>query len=61
MLYQIILELGNKFNKLEEKVDELNKWVVKTKKKINIIEWLNNNIKPEIKFDFLIEKILKHR
>ena len=58
MLYQILLELGNKFNKLEEKVDELNKWVVKTKKKINIIEWLNNNIKPEIKFDFLIEKIL---
>lgn len=57
-MYQILLELGNKFNKLEEKVDELNKWVVKKKKKINVIEWLNTNITPEIKFDILIEKII---
>ena len=57
-MYQILLELGNKFNKLEEKVDDLNKWVVKKKKKINVIEWLNINITPEIKFDSLIEKII---
>ena len=57
-MYQILLELGNKFNKLEEKVDDLNKWVVKKKKKINVIEWLNTNITPEIKFDSLIEKII---
>lgn len=57
-MYQILLELGSKFNKLEEKVDELNKWVVKKKKKINVIEWLNTNITPEIKFDSLIEKII---
>lgn len=57
-IYSILLELGIKFNKLEEKVDELNKWVVKKKKKINVIEWLNANITPEIKFDSLIEKII---
>lgn len=57
-IYEILLELGNKFNRLEEKVDELNKWVVKKKKKINVIEWLNTNITPEIKFDNLIEKII---
>jgi len=57
-IYQILLELGNKFNKLEEKVDDLSKWVVKRKKKINVIEWLNTNITPEIKFDILIEKII---
>lgn len=57
-IYNILLELGSKFNKLEEKVDELNKWVVKKKKKINVIEWLNTNITPEIKFDNLIEKII---
>ena len=57
-MYQILLELGNKFNKLEEKVDDLNKWVVKKKKKINVIEWLNTNIVPEIKFESLIEKII---
>ena len=55
-IYQILLELGNKYNRLEEKVDELNKWVVK-KKKINVIDWLNTNITPEIKFENLIEKI----
>jgi len=57
-IYSILLELGLKFNKLEEKVDELNKWVVKKKKKINVIEWLNANISPDIKFDSLIEKII---
>lgn len=57
-LYQILLELGNKYNKLEEKIDEINKWVVKKKKKINVIEWLNKNITPEIKFESLIEKII---
>jgi hypothetical protein len=59
-MFQILLELGNKFNRLEEKVDELNKWVVKKKKKINVIDWLNTNITPEIKFDNLIEKIIIH-
>lgn len=57
-IYQILLELGSKFNRLEEKVDELNSWVVKKKKKINMIEWLNTNTRPEIKFDNLIEKII---
>ena len=56
-IYQILLELCNKYNRLEEKVDELNKWVVKKKKKINVIDWLNTNITPEIKFENLIEKI----
>jgi len=57
-MYNILLELGLKFNRLEEKVDELNKWVVKKKKKINVIEWLNANIIPNTKFDHLIEKII---
>jgi hypothetical protein len=57
-IYELLLELGNKYNKLEEKVDELNKWVIKKKKKINIVEWLNTNITPEIKFDGLIDKII---
>ena len=57
-LYQILLELGNRFNKLEDRMDEINKWVIKKKKKINVIEWLNLNMKPDIKFDNLTEKIL---
>lgn len=57
-MYQMILEIGKKINGLDEKVDELNKWVVKKKKKINVAEWLNNHIKPAIHFDILIEKII---
>ena len=56
-MYRLLLELGNKYSRLEKKVDELNKWVIKKKKTINIIEWLNTNLKPKIKFDKLIEKI----
>ena len=57
-LYQLLLELGQKYNRLEEKVEEMRVWVDKKKKKINVIEWLNTNVIPEIKFDNLIEKIV---
>jgi hypothetical protein len=57
-IYQMLLELGQKYNRLEEKVEEINKYVVKKKKKINIIEWLNSNITPDIIFDNLSEKII---
>lgn len=57
-MYQLLLEMANKLNKLDQKVDELNKWVIKKKKKINVIEWLNSHIIPEVNFDILIEKII---
>ncbi len=57
-LFRILLELGHRFNHLEEKVDELSKWVVKKKKKINVVEWLNTNCVPTILFDQLIEHIV---
>ena len=57
MMYKMILELGQKYNRLEEKMNEVNKWVVKKKKKIDVIEWLNTTIKPEYIFDELIDKI----
>jgi len=57
-IYQLLLELGQKYNRLEEKVEEINKYVVKKKKKINIIEWLNSNITPNIIFEILADKII---
>jgi hypothetical protein len=56
-MYHLLLELGQKYIKLEEKVEEINKYVVKKKKKINILEWLNANITPNILFDSLQEHI----
>jgi hypothetical protein len=56
-MFHMLIELGQKYNKLEEKVEELNKWVIKKKKKINILEWLNDNNTPNILFDSIIDKI----
>lgn len=40
-LYAIILDMSVKYSKLEKKVEELTKWNAAKKKKLNIIEWLN--------------------
>jgi hypothetical protein len=59
-MFKMLLELGEKYSRLEKKVEEMNKYVVKQKKKINILDWLNNssnNNNPEIVFERLIEKI----
>lgn len=58
MMYKMILEMGQKLNRIEEKMNEVNKWVVKKKKKINVLEWLNNTIKPEYTFERLIDKVI---
>lgn len=57
-MYQIILELGLKCKRLEEKVEEVSKWVVKKKKKINVLEWLTANIQPTILFVNLSEMVV---
>jgi hypothetical protein len=56
-MFQMLLELGLKYNQLEEKVSEINKWVIKKKKKINVLEWLNGNISPLVAFNHLHETI----
>lgn len=56
-MYQMLLELGYKYSKLEEKMDEVNKFVIKKKKKINVLEWLNSNVTPSLVFENLIDKI----
>lgn len=52
-LYQMLLELAFKYNKLEEKMDLAMKWIDKKKKKINILDWLQINIVPNYIFDNL--------
>ena len=59
-MYQIIQELALKYSKLEEKMELMNKWVDKTKKKINVLDWLNtsSNLKPDLIFDNLADSII---
>ena len=54
-VYQIIQELVIKQNKMEEKIDQLQKWVEVKKKKINIIDWLNHNQHPGYYYKNIIE------
>lgn len=49
-LVKIVQELTLKLVKMEEKMDEMQKWVIKKKKKINIISWLNSNVNATISF-----------
>lgn len=57
-MFQMLLELGKKYNNLEEKMSEMTKWISKKKKKINVIEWLNNNLEQKNVFDNLIFSIV---
>jgi hypothetical protein len=50
-LVKIVQELTIKCNRLEEKIEQMQNWVDRKKKKINIIEWLNNNIQGIINYN----------
>jgi hypothetical protein len=55
---EILLELCSKYNVLEQKVTEINKYVIKKKKNINVLNWLNDNIHPLLLFEKLYEEIV---
>jgi len=57
ILYQMLIELAQKYNRLEQQMIEVSKWVSKKKKKINVIEWLNNNLVPNLTFEHFINSI----
>ena len=50
-LYNIVQELAVKYNSLEEKMSDIHKWVVKKKKKLNVIQWLNTSLTPLTMYD----------
>ena len=54
---EILGELMEKVNKLERENEEFRKYIVKQKKKCNILEWLQENKKCTIYFDAFLEKI----
>lgn len=55
---EILGELMEKVNKLEIENEEFRKYVVKQKKKCNILEWLQENKECSIHFDAFLEKII---
>jgi hypothetical protein len=47
VLYDVILELVNKMSHMEQKISELSKWAEVKKRKINMVDWLNEQEKKE--------------
>ena len=56
-LVEIIQELSLKYDKLQDKMINMEKWINKKKKKINVKEWLNKNRQPLISFTEWITNI----
>jgi hypothetical protein len=56
-MYKMLIELANKYTILEKKYEVINKRIPAEIKKINIITWLNDNYRPIIIFDNLIDEI----
>lgn len=56
-LVQIVQELSLKQEKMEKEMTELKKWTQKAKKKMNVLQWLNENIHPEEDFDTWVKQI----
>jgi hypothetical protein len=58
-MYQIVLELTLKCNRLEDKVNELTKFMTQKIKKIDVLQYLTSNlsIQPTIVFDNITEII----
>lgn len=47
-LVKIVYELAFKYAQMEEKLENMQKWVDRKKKKINVCEWLNKNVTPTV-------------
>ena len=54
---ELVLELIKKNEKLEKDIIELQRWVNTKKKKIILIDWLNENIKSHLIFSEFIKNI----
>jgi hypothetical protein len=57
-LYKIIQEMALKQQQMEEKMDEMQKWIDKKKKKLNIISWLNTQFKPSLVFENRVKSLI---
>jgi uncharacterized protein YeeX (DUF496 family) len=50
-IYTLVSELAFRQKKMEEQITELTKWVDTKRKKVSIIDWLNENIKCNIDYN----------
>ena len=56
-MYKLLLDLTQKYETLNNEVQTLRKYVERTKKKINILDWLKDNCKQPLDFNEWIQSI----
>jgi hypothetical protein len=56
-MYKLIVELTQKYNRLENKISEMHKWNTQQKRKFDVFEWLAKNANPDCAFDELVDAI----
>lgn len=56
-LVAIVQEFALKCAKMEEKMALMEKWVETKKKKINVVQWLNANVVPEINYSTWVKQL----
>ena len=57
LMYKLIVELTQKYNRLETKMNEMQKWNTQQKRKFDVDEWLAKNVAPEYAFDELVDLV----
>lgn len=57
-LYNIIQEMAFKQQKMEEKMNEMQKWIDKKKKKLNVVHWLNTQFVPTLTFEVRVKSVV---
>jgi hypothetical protein len=61
VLYEIIVDMAGKYSKMEKKLEKLSKWAEIKKRKLHIVEWLNEHYLLETSFDEWCRKITINR
>lgn len=56
-LVTIVQELALKNNRLEEKLSQMEKWIETKKKRVNVIQWLNQHATPSITYTAWCQQI----
>ena len=56
-LYLLVQDLVLKYDKLQKDYDVLSSWVCQKKRQLNVVDWLNENLKPDTSFTEWISQI----
>ena len=57
LMYKLIVDLTQKYSRLETKMNEMHKWNSQQKRRFDVVDWLSKNVAPEYAFDELVDLV----